>query len=100
MPKLLIDGITSTDSVKRTFDLTGKDFAGSSLPALKASGLGAGDTVRIWEYIDAAWQNTGVTLSNAAGETSKTIGSVGNYAVDAVMGTSGPVSCDLNSSNQ
>lgn len=96
--KVLLNSITATAATKVPFTLTARDFKGSSLPALKSSGLGAGDTILIWEWVDGAWTDTEVTLSNSGGERSKTIGSPGRYAVTSVMGTAGPVSCDLTTS--
>ena len=97
MAKHLINAITATDSTKQTFGLSPKDFQGA-FPALKSSGLGSGDSVRIWELVNGDWQDTGVVLDSDT--TSRLVEAPGFYAVDAVMGTSGPVSCDLTSMNQ
>jgi hypothetical protein len=96
---LLIDGITATDATKQEFVLTAQDFQGNSLPALKSSGLGTGDTIRIWEFVDGGWQDTGKVLDDGtASESSLNISTYGRYSVDAVLATSGPVSCELHSS--
>lgn len=97
MAKNLIDGITATDATKKTFSLSPRDFQGA-FPALKSSGLGSGDSIRIWEWVNGAWANTGVVLDSST--TSRLIEAPGTYAVDAVLATAGPVSCDLNSMNQ
>ena len=94
----LIDAITATDSTKREFHLTKKDFIGGSYPTLKSRGLGTGDTIRIWENVNDYWQDTTVTLADD--QTSRIVDGPGYYAVDAVLATSGPVSCDLNTTAQ
>lgn len=96
-PNPLLDGITSTAATKVPFFLTNRDFAGNSTPMLKSSGLGSGDTILIWEYIDGAFHDTGVTL--APDQTSRVVDGVGNYAVTAVLATAGPVSCEIQTSN-
>jgi len=92
---VLLDAITATAATKVPFYLTHRDFAGASLPALKSSGLGVGDTILIWEWVNGAWADTEVTLANSSGTRSRTIGSPGTYAVTAVLATAGPVSCVL-----
>ena len=92
----LLDSITATAATKIPFTLANRDFAGNSTPMLKSSGLGTGDTVLIWERIDGAWHDTGVTLSPSV--TSRIVQGVGTYAVTAVMATAGPVSCEIQSS--
>ena len=98
MANLLLDGITATAATKVPFNLTNRDFAGNSIPMLKSRGLGTGDTILIWEWVDGAWQDTTVTLADD--QTSRVVDGVGNYAVTSVMATAGPVSCELTSSNQ
>ncbi len=98
MAKLLIDGITSTDATKRLYTLTNRDFAGSSTPMLKASGLGTGDTILLWEEVAGTLSDSGVTLSPSVKE--RIVNGTGNYAVTAVLATAGPVSVDLTTSNQ
>lgn len=101
MSVILIDSITATDSTKQTFHLTARDFAANTLPSLKSRGLGTGDTIRIWEYVDSDWSDTGQVLDDTTNATrSTTIASPGYYAVDAVLATAGPVSCDLNTYSQ
>lgn len=94
----LIDSITATDATKQRFDLTKKDFLGGAVAMLKSRGLGTGDTIRIFEFVNEEYQDTGVTLADD--QTSRIVDGVGQYAVDAVLATSGPVSCDLNTVNQ
>lgn len=94
----LINSITATDATKQEFRLTKKDFIGGSYPTLKSRGLGTGDTVRIWEWVNDDWRDTAVTLADD--QTSRIVDGPGIYAVDAVLATAGPVSCDLNSSAQ
>jgi hypothetical protein len=98
--QVLLDAIVATAATKVPFTLTMRDFAGSSLPSLKSSGLGAGDTVLIWEWVNGDWTDTGITLSSTAGSRSRTIGSPGRYAVTAVLVTAGPVSCELNTATR
>lgn len=95
---LLIDGVTATDSTKRVFTLTRKHYLGAAVPGLKSRGLGTGDSIRIFEWVDDDWQNTGVTLDPDT--TSRPILATGRYAVDAVLATSGPVSCQIDAVNQ
>ena len=93
---VLINGATSTDATKVRFNLNKMDFKNNSMPALKSRGLGTGDSVRIWEYVNGGWQNTGVVLDETT--TSRVIEAEGIYAVDIVMATAGPASCQLDSS--
>lgn len=95
---VLLDAITASAATKIPFALTRKGFAGSSLPALKSSGLGSGDSILIWEWINGAWADSGVTLTSTVGERARIIGSPGTYAVTAVLATAGPVSCVLTTS--
>lgn len=92
--RLLIDGAEASDATKVEFSLDDLDFDGNSLPCVKTVGLGSGDSVNIYEKINGAWQ-LGCTLD--ADSLSEVILSVGEYAVDIVMATAGPVSCLLNS---
>ena len=98
--QVLLNEITATAATKVPFYLTMKDFAGNSLPALKASGLGTGDSILIWEWINGAWSDSGATLTSAAEDHSKPILTPGRYAVTAVLLTAGPVSCELNSATR
>lgn len=98
--RVLLNAITATAATKVPFSLTNRDFQGNSLPALKASGLGEGDSILIWEEVNGDWSDTGVTLTGAANQRSKTIPSPGRYAVTAVMATAGPVSCVLTTSHK
>jgi hypothetical protein len=94
----LLDGITSTAATKVPFTLSSRDFVFNSTPMLKSSGLGSGDSVLIWEWVNGAWHDTGVTLVST--QTSRIVDGTGKYAVTAALSTSGPVSCELNTSRQ
>ncbi len=93
---LLLDAITATAATKIPFVLTNRDFAGNSTPKLRSRGLGSGDTILIWEFVNDDWQDTGVTLSSS--QTSRLVESTGAHAVTAVLATSGPVSVEITSS--
>jgi hypothetical protein len=95
---LLLDGITATAATKVDFTLDSKDFVFNSIPMLKSSGLGSGDSILIWEWVNGAWHDTGVVLEST--QTSRIVDGVGKYAVTAVLATAGPVSCELISSQQ
>ena len=92
--KVLIANAVATNSTKVEFTLSDSDFKGSSLPSVKCRGLGSGDSVRIFEYINGDWQ-LGKTLDSTT--ISTTISSSGKYAVDVIIAT-GPVDCELNTS--
>ncbi len=96
--KVLIDGADSTDSTKVPFTIDKAHFVGNSVPGLKARGLGTGDSVRVFEWINGAWGPVATTLDEDT--TSRPILSVGRYAVDIVMATSGPASCQLDTTNE
>ena len=96
--KLLIDGATGTDATKQTFRVDKAHFVGNCVPGLKSRGLGTGDSIRVFEWVDGAWGPVATTLTPET--PSRPILSVGLYAVDAVMATSGPVSCQLDAPNQ
>lgn len=91
--KVLIVNAVATNATKVEFTLSDSDFKGS-LPSVKCRGLGVGDSVRIFEYINADWQ-LGKTLDSTT--ISTTIASPGKYAVDVIIAT-GPVDCELNTS--
>ena len=94
----LLSGITATAATKVDFTLTSSDFTHNSVPMLKSSGLGTGDSISIWEWVDSAWTDTGVTLEGD--QTSRIVDGVGKYAVTAVLATVGPVSCEIITSHQ
>jgi hypothetical protein len=94
----LLDGITATAATKEDFTLNSRDFQENSVPMLKASGLGSGDSILIWEWVNEAWTDTGVTLESD--QTSRIVDGLGKYAVTAILATAGPVSCDINTSRQ
>jgi hypothetical protein len=98
--RVLLNDITATAATKVAFTLTMRDYAGSSLPALKARGLGAGDSILIWEWVNEDWSDSGETLTSTAGDHSKIILVPGRYAVTAVLTTAGPVSCQLDTSHK
>lgn len=90
--KVLINAAVATDATKQEFVLDSGQFQGSSLPAIKTTGLGAGDSVRIFENINGTWQ-LGTTLDSTT--ISTVIRSAGIYAVDIIMATAGPATVQL-----
>lgn len=94
MSKLLINAATSTAPAKQTYELMAGDFFGG-VPALKAYGLGSGDSVLLWESINGKMQNTGIVLDSDT--TSRLVQAIGQYAITLVMSTSGPVTVILSS---
>ncbi len=88
--KLLINGATATNATKVRFDLQKTDFEHGDLPTLKSRGLGAGDSVKIYDFVNGDWQDSGQSLSNS--QTFLSLKAVGAYAVDITMSTGGPAS--------
>lgn len=96
MRRVLLDAVTTTNATKQEFTLTNDDFIGD--PALKSRGLGTGDVVSIWEYVNGDWQDTGQVLDEAT--TSIAVNSLGTYAVTVVMTTAGPASVEIQASGR
>ncbi len=92
---VLISAAVTTAATKIEFTLDNHDFKGANLPGLKCSGLGSGDSVRLYEDINSVWQ-LAKTLDSTTISTA--IRSLGKYAVDVSIGSGGPVSCELNTS--
>lgn len=90
MSKVLIDAAVATNATKVQFNLKPRDFEGGSKPALKSRGLGSGDSVKIYEWVNGGFQDTGTALNSTT--TSIAIESLGSYAVDITMSTAGPAS--------
>jgi hypothetical protein len=92
--KVLINAATATAATKIKFQLRNEHFHTNTIPAVKTTGLGSGDSVRIFEEINGAWQ-LGYTLDTDTLSTA--IRSVGTYSVDIIMATAGPASVILDS---
>jgi hypothetical protein len=95
MGKVLIANAVATNATKVQFELVDSDFKGAQLPSVKTRGLGTGDSVKIYEYVNADWE-LGKTLDESTKST--TIRSPGLYAVDITMATAGPAHCELSTS--
>jgi hypothetical protein len=91
--KTLIDGIVVTDATLQTFTLTAKNYKGGSTPALRSTGCGVGDDISLHVYVAGGWVDLGSILDDVT-ET-YAMPTMGEYAVNAVLTTAGPVSCEL-----
>ena len=92
----LYNAQAATSATLVTFRITERDFENGGTPAIKSYGLGASDTITIWERVAGDWQSA-YTLTDT--DTSVAIESVGDYAVTITLTTSSDVNCELNSSS-
>lgn len=81
MSKLLINAVTATDATKRRFSLGNSNFSG--VPCLRATDLGAGDVVTLWQSVTGAWVDTALKLDNTTPYLP--VEWPGEYAVSAVV---------------
>ncbi len=94
MSKVLIKDAIVTNATKVLFELYDYNFRGA-FPSIKTTGLGTGDSVRIFEDIDDDWEVGKILDENIK---STVIRSIGPYAVDIIMVTAGPVTVKLDRS--
>lgn len=97
MIKLLIDAATATDATKIEFTLNQENFK-AGIPALKSSGLGSGDSIDIYEWVNGVWTDSGSSL--VVGTRSLSLSALGTYSVDITMATVGPISCIIEASGR
>jgi hypothetical protein len=93
--KNLIDGATATDATKVVFELTATDFQNGVMPALRSRGLGAGDDINLFTWVNGGW-DAGKSVVDDVTEVYNLV-SIGKYAVTITMTLTGPAHCDLSS---
>ena len=93
--KNLIDAVTGTDTTKQTFELTATDFMHGSVPSLRSRGMGVGDDIRLFIWVNDGWSAAIPILDDVIHFYNVT--AIGKYAIDIDMAMSGPASCDLSS---
>jgi hypothetical protein len=91
--KNLISGAAATDATKIIFELTATDFQNGVMPALRSRGMGVGDDINLFTWVNGGW-DAGKSVLDDVTEVYNLV-SIGKYAISIVMATSGPAHCDL-----
>ena len=94
--KVLLNAATATDATKVEFSLTNDDFDG--VPSLRGAGYGAGDSSKLFFYVNGLWEDSGLVLSDTINELK--MESLGRYAIDVTLALAGPVSAEIETSGR